>query len=72
MWENIIESAMANGIWTLLFCCLFIFQLKDSKMRETKYQETIQKLSDSLAYMKDIDESISQIRDDMRARMDRS
>lgn len=71
MWDKVLEYAMSNGIWALLFCSLFIFQLKDSKLREVKYQDTIEKLSDGLNYIKNIDEAIGEIKIDIRHTMDK-
>lgn len=48
MWEEVFNIALNNGIWAVLFCALLIYQLRDSKMREEKYQKTIQSLSTSL------------------------
>ena len=36
--------ATKSGIWAMLFVSLFFIQLKDSKNRETKYQQTIESL----------------------------
>ncbi len=45
MWDNILELAISDGLWALLFCVLLIYQLKDSKVREVKYQDTIDRKS---------------------------
>ncbi len=58
MWDNILELAISDGLWALLFCMLLIYQLKDSKVREVKYQDTISSLAKDLEYMKELDESI--------------
>lgn len=58
MWDNILELAISDGLWALLFCVLLIYQLKDSKVREVKYQDTISSLAKDLEYMKELDESI--------------
>lgn len=58
MWDNILELAISDGLWALLFCVLMIYQLKDSKVREVKYQDTISSLAKDLEYMKELDESI--------------
>ena len=62
MWQQILEMALTNGIWSALFVCLLVYQLKDSAKREKKYQDTIQKLSGHLDIVKDIKEEIKEIR----------
>ena len=39
MWDSAIEAVVANGAWAVLFCLPLIFELKDSRRREQKYQE---------------------------------
>ena len=65
VWEEILELALTNGIWSALFVGLLIFQLKDSAKREKKYQETIQKLSTHLDVVNDIKEEIKEIRSEI-------
>lgn len=62
MWQQILELALTNGIWSALFVGLLIYQLKDSAKREKKYQDTIQKLSTHLDVVNDIKEEIKEIR----------
>ena len=69
MWQSLLEFAATNGIWALLFCSLVIYQLKDSRGREKKYQDTIDRLSKGLDYMQDIDVNVERIRQEMRARL---
>lgn len=61
MWEKILELAIGDGLWALLFCTLLVYQLKDSRAREVKYQATISSLSQDLGYLKELDESIEDI-----------
>ena len=61
MWDKILELAIGDGLWALLFCVLLIYELKDSRARETKYQSTISSLAKDLEYIKDIDEEIREI-----------
>lgn len=62
MWQDILELALTNGIWSALFVGLLIYQLKDSAKREKKYQDTIQKLSTHLDVVQDIKDEIKEIR----------
>ncbi len=56
MWDQILQLAIGDGLWALLFCVLLIYELKDSRAREIKYQNTISSLAKDLEYMKEIDE----------------
>ncbi len=62
MWEKIFNLAISNGIWAVLFLALLVFQLKDSRTREQKYQKTIENLSTSLEVVKDVKEDVSEIK----------
>lgn len=61
MWDQVLELAMSDGLWALLFCILLIFELKDSRAREKKYQATISNLSQDLGYMNTISDNIDKI-----------
>lgn len=61
--ENIISLAAANGIWAVLFVFLFFYELKDSKIREAKYQKTIDKLTEQLTVVYDIKDSLEEIKE---------
>ena len=65
MWDKILELAIGDGLWALLFCVLLIYEVKDSRSRETKYQDTISSLAKDLEYIKDIDEEIKEIDEDI-------
>ena len=70
MWDKILELAIGDGLWALLFCVLLIYELKDSRARESKYQETITSLTKDLEYMKDIDEDIENMNNAVREYME--
>ncbi|MDD3947284.1 MAG: BhlA/UviB family holin-like peptide [Clostridia bacterium] len=61
MWEQIIQLAANSGIWALLFVTLFFIELKESKTREEKYQNTIDSLADRLGVVCDIKEDVKNI-----------
>lgn len=63
MWEQIVNLAISNGLFAVMFLGLFVYQLRDSKNRETKYQETIEKLGDSLQVVKEVKEDVEMIKD---------
>lgn len=62
MWEKIFEMATNSGIWAVLFVSLFFIQLKDSKTREEKYQQTVESLADKLKVVLEIKEDIEGIK----------
>lgn len=70
MWDKILELAIGDGLWALLFCVLLIYELKDSRARENKYQETINSLTKDLEYMRDIDEDIENMNNAVREYME--
>ena len=72
MWDKVVELAMSDGLWALLFCVLLIFELKDSRAREKKYQNTISSLSQDLGYMNTMSSSIDKIHKQMREYMDKN
>ena len=62
MWEQIFNLAISNGLFAVLFLGLFIYQLKDSRSREQKYQDTIEKLGNSLEIVKHVKEDVEDIK----------
>ena len=63
MWNEILNLAIKNGIWAVLFLGLFIFVIRDSSKREHKYQQTIKDLTAHLGIVKDIKDDIDEIKD---------
>ena len=62
MWEQIFNLAISNGLFAVMFLGLLIYQLKDSRSREQKYQSTIEKLGDSLEIVKQVKEDVEDIK----------
>jgi len=62
IWEQIVNLAISNGLFAVLFLGLLIYQLKDSKTRENKYQETITRLGDALEIVKSVKEDVEEIK----------
>ena len=54
MWEEIISVAVNYGLMSALFVGLLVWVLRDSKAREAKYQNMVNKLHDALAVVHDI------------------
>ncbi len=68
MWDKIINLALSNGIWAVLFLMLLVFQLKDSKTRENKYQQTIENLGNALQVVKEVKEDVEEIKQTLNTR----
>lgn len=65
MWEEIVNLAIQNGLFAVLFLGLLIFTLKDSAKREKKYQQTIENLNKNLDNALDLDEEIKEIEENV-------
>lgn len=66
MWEEIMSLAVSNGLWAVLFVGLFVYELRDSSLREKKYQNTITALSEKLQIVEEIREDIVEIKDTLK------
>ena len=62
MWEEIFNLALQNGLWAVLFLGLLIYVLKDSRKRETKYQDTIKDLTKNLGIVQIIKNEVEEIK----------
>ncbi len=63
MWNKIVDLAINNGLWAVLFLILLIYELRDSRKREVKYQQTIEKLSSNFDILKDVNENVKTIKE---------
>lgn len=62
MWQEILNLAISNGLFAVLFMGLLIYQLKDSRTREEKYQSTIESLGKALLVIEEIKDDVSIIK----------
>lgn len=63
MWEQIINLAISNGLFAVLFSGLLVYQLRDSRTREQRYQETIKNLGKALEVVQEVKEDVQEIKD---------
>lgn len=61
MWEEFLGQVLANGVWATMFVFLLIYVLRDSKVREQAYMETVKALTDRLKVVEDVAVVISAI-----------
>ncbi len=62
MWNEVFSVALTNGIFACLFVALLVYELKDSRTREKKYQKTIDVLSLRLSSVETIKEDVGEIK----------
>lgn len=46
--DEIVSTVVANGIWAVLFCGLLVYELRDSRTRESRYTDIISELTEKL------------------------
>lgn len=61
MTEEIISAAVANGLWAVLFCILLVYELRDSRKRESRYTLTISSLSDRLGAVNAVGSAVTEV-----------
>lgn len=59
---EVIKYFITQGAFAVLFMWLLIDTRKDSKQREEKYQQTIDKLADKINIVEDIKEDVEEIK----------
>ena len=62
MWDEVFSVALTNGIFACLFVALLVYELKDSRQREKKYQKTIDVLSSRLETVEKVKEDVDEIK----------
>lgn len=72
MWDKIIDLAITNGIWAVMFLGLLVYLLKDSRGREIKYQNTISSLNKNLGVVQDIYQDVTEIKQSLLKKSKRS
>lgn len=62
MEKGIIELALTQGLWAVLFVFLLFWVLRENARREENYQSIISKLSDNLCIVEDIKKDVDSIK----------
>lgn len=65
--EEIISLIVANGVFAVLFCGLLVYELKDSRAREKRYNATIRSLSDRLDVVNSVKSDTTEIKADVES-----
>ena len=60
MWQEIIKTAVGNGLWAVLFCVLLMYQLRDGRAREAKFTQTIDVLIERLQLLNSVSDDVRQ------------
>lgn len=63
MENKVMELAMQQGIWAVLFVALLFFVLNENSKREGKYQDIISKLTEKFEC---IEQGLNTIKDDVK------
>lgn len=63
MENEFIKLFISQGSWACLFIWLLFDSRKDSKQREERYINTIDKLTDKISIVEDIKEDVEEIKD---------
>ncbi len=64
--EEITSMVVANGLWAVLFCGLLVYELRDSRKRESRYTLTIGKLTDRLGTLAEVKSDTGDIKTDIK------
>jgi len=62
MENEFIKLFATQGAWAILFVWLLFDSRKDSKQREERYINTIDKLTDKISIVEDIKEDVEEIK----------
>ena len=62
MWTEVFSVALSNGLFASLFVALLVYELKDSRTREKKYQSTINTLANRLSCIEKVQEDVDEIK----------
>lgn len=68
--DEIISLVVANGLWAVLFCGLLVYELRDSRRRESCYTETIRSLSERLGTVSVVMSDTTKIKSDTEVLLD--
>ena len=60
MWEEILKTALSNGLWAVLFCVLLMYQLCDVRTSEDKDRETINTLLKRVGTLESLEKGVNE------------
>ena len=68
VWEQIVNLAISNGLFAVLVLGLLVYQLKDSRNREKRYQDTIVRLGNALEIVQSVKHDVEDIKEMLNGR----
>lgn len=64
--DELMSQAINQGLGYALFVFLLLYVLKTTGDRETKYQNTIDKLADKLGVVEDVQKDVAEIKNKLK------
>ena len=64
--DEIVSTIVANGVWAVLFCLLLVYELRDSRSRESRYTRTIGELTARLNALNAVKSDTEEIKSDAK------
>ncbi len=64
--EEILKLAIGQGLWATLFVVLLFYVLRTNEKREKQLRCIIDKLTDKLGVLDNIEKSVEEIKKDLR------
>lgn len=64
--DSLIQAGLSQGLGYGLFVFLLVYVLKTSGEREKKYQDIIEKLTDNLDIVEDVQKDVEEIKNHLR------
>lgn len=65
MWDDLIQAALKNGIWTAMFVMLFIWVLKQNDRREQRLINVVDTQATALKKVDEIKTCVDEMRKDV-------
>lgn len=67
MESEVLQLAVSQGLWAVLFVCLLFYVLKENSKREQNFQDIISTLTEKLDILDFIKEDLAEMKDDLQS-----
>ena len=64
--SEMLETIATSGVFAVLFFILLMVEISDSRNREARYQNVIERLTDELGTLEDVDDNVEKVLDCVR------